>query len=211
MISILLLWPLYVIKIGPVKFQRQAEQLWHWLVEQEVVHCRSLPLQKYELSQPKVILCHLSLNNNSFACWPCLRKMTLTTNQGRWFRSTDYCCLRGWTEQRLDRDFRVDSFTGGERFDGHRNQHQGFGQQQTAAIPSEFITSTGPAKKHTVNNHKKSVSTAVMISHLILHRASAKCWGGKAQVDSYQTGFEVFLSETITFNTRSIKYAHVLQ
>ena len=69
MISILLLWLLYVIKIGPVEFQRQAEQLWHWLVEQEVVHCRSLPLQKYDYSQPKVILCDLILTNNLFACW----------------------------------------------------------------------------------------------------------------------------------------------
>ena len=58
-----------MIKIGPVKFRRQAEQLWHWLVEQEVVRCRSLPLQKYEYSQPKVILCHLSLTNHVFANW----------------------------------------------------------------------------------------------------------------------------------------------
>ena len=57
------------------------------------------------------------------------------------------------------------------------------------------------SKKHTVNNHKKSVSTAVMISHLILHRASAKCWGGKAQEDSYQAGFKFFLSETLLLVT----------
>ena len=103
-------------------------------------------------------------NDSYISMLICLRKMimTLTTNQGRWFRSTDYCCLRGWTEQRLDGDFRVDSFTGGGRFigfDGHRNQNQGFGQQQTAAIPSETTTSIGPAKNTLSTITKENISS----------------------------------------------------
>ena len=42
---------------------------------------------------------------------------------------------------------------------------------------------------------------AVMIPHLILHKASIKCRGGKAQEDSYQAGFKFFLSETLLLST----------
>ena len=52
----------------------------------------------------------------------------------------------------------MDSITRGGRFigfDGHRNQNQGFGQQQTAAIPSETTTSIGPAKTHCQQSQKK--------------------------------------------------------
>ena len=68
------------------------------------------------------------------------------------------------------------------------------------------------SKKHTVNNHKREYFfTALMIPHLILHKASVKCRKEKAQEDSYQAGFKVFLSETITFNTRSmIWWSHQL-
>ena len=202
-------------KIGPVKFRRQAEQLWHWLVEQEVVRCRSLPLQKYDYSQPKVILCHLSLTNHVFANWFLFEEDDF-----------DYQPRQMIPKHRLLLLERVNGTAPGQRFSCGFFYRRWkiywiwWPQKPTPRIwtatdscnPIRNHNVNRTSKKHTVNNHKrKCFYTALMIPHLILHKASVKCRGGKAQEDSYQAGFKVFLSETITFNTRSmIWWSHQL-